>query len=246
MRYFYLIFLVALLGCNHTPIIIVASSANMQYPMQEIIEKYELKCDCKIDLIVGSSGKLTAQIEQGAPYDIFVSANSMYPNYLYNKGLTKESPKIYAYGQLILLSSNDKVITLNDLNKSYVKKIAIANGDIAPYGKASVQLLKKLNIYNAILPKLVFGESVSQVNQFIESGTVDVGFTAMSSVKSNHFKPNKGWVKIDNKLYDPIIQSAVIIKRKSQNELVNRFHEDLFTPKVQLILKKYGYLIPNE
>jgi molybdate transport system substrate-binding protein len=246
MRYFCLVFLITLLGCTPTSPLKVACSANMQYPMQEIIERFELKCDCKIDLIVGSSGKLTAQIEQGAPYDIFVSADSVYPNYLYNNGLTLKTPQIYAYGQLILLSANDKIISLNDLNKPFVKKIAIANDEIAPYGKASIQVLKKMNIYNAIQSKLVFGESISQVNQFIESGAVDVGFTSMSFVKSNQFKQNKSWSKVDNKLYNPIIQSVVIIKRNNQSELVNRFYGDLFNSEVQLILKKYGYLIPNE
>ncbi len=245
MRFLRLILIFVLfLGCeNSTPSIKVAVSANMQYAIQEIITEFKKKYNCQVDLIVASSGKLTAQIEQGAPYDIFISADSKYPLYLFEKGLAKIRPEVYAFGQLVLMSSNSNQLTLNDLKTLKVDKIAIANPDIAPYGKASVQVLKQLNIYNEVEHKLIFGENILQVNQFIETGVVDAGITSFSIVKS---KDIKGWTLIDNGLHHPIKQSAVIIKQKQQSNKVMDFYNYLFSKESQLILKKYGYLIPNE
>lgn len=239
-----IIFIFLICGCeSETSSIKVATSANMQYAMQDIINHFKQKCDYQIDVIVASSGKLTAQIEQGAPFDIFVSADAKYPNYLFEKGLIKTQPKTYAFGQLVLLSSSNRPIQLSELKSNKIKKIAIANPDIAPYGKASIEVLNHLTIFNDVKQKLIYAESILQVNQFIESGVVDVGFTSFSSIK---FNDASGWVKIDNNLYQPITQSAVIIKQKQQSNKVIDFYNYLFSKESRQILKKYGYLIPNE
>lgn len=245
MRFLRLILVFVLfLGCEDSiPSIKVATSANMQDAMQEIINQFKKKYNCQVDLIVASSGKLTAQIEQGAPYDIFISADSKYPLYLFEKGLVKTKPKVYAVGQLVLMSSDYNQLNLNDIKTLKVDKIAIANPDIAPYGKASVEVLKQLNIYNEVEHKLIFGENILQVNQFIETGVVDAGITSFSTVKSEN---PQGWVLIDNGLHHLIKQSAVIVKQNQQSDKVKNFYNYLFSKDGQLILKKYGYLIPNE
>lgn len=246
MRIFYFVLTLILVSCNSSETLKVATSANMQFAMQEIIDSFMESCHCQVDLITGSSGKLTAQIEQGAPYDIFVSANTKYPTYLFKKGLTKSTPKVYAQGQLVLWSSKPQKYQLSDLTSDLIKQIAIPNPKNAPYGQAAIEVLKQKHIYHQVKQKLVYGESVSQVNQFVESQTVDVGFTAFSVVKSKNNDKIDNWSLIDKQFYQPILQSAVMIDRKNHSQTTIDFFEYLFSDESQLILKKYGYLIPNE
>ena len=237
---------ILIISCKRDNAIKVATSANMQYVMLEMIENYQLSCNCKVDLITSSSGKLTTQIEQGAPFDIFVSADTIYPQYLYDKKITHHLPIKYAKGQLVLWSATQKKYQLNDLTNHTVKKIAIANPKNAPYGKAAIQVLKQLKIYDLVKPKLVYGESISQVNQFIQSKSVDVGFTALSVIKSPKIKLQNNWILVDETLYQPILHSIIIVSKKQPSNQVKNFFDYLLSKECKLILKKYGYLIPNE
>jgi len=240
-KYFYLLVLsLFLFSCkkDKEPTLQIATAANMQYAMNEIIARFEQKYGINCDLIVSSSGKLTAQIMEGAPYDVFVSADMKYPNTLFVNNFTSNSPKVYAHGNLVLWTNklNNKP-TLEILSTKNIKHIAIANPKTAPYGKAAVELLKHLNIYNKVESKLVYGESIAQTNQFIITGAAEVGFTAKAVVLAPNLKSKRNYIELDSKMYSPIKQGVVILKNgKSNPEYKKKFYTFLISKKGAEIL----------
>ncbi len=231
------------MSCQQENNILVATSANMQFVMKELVNTYTKKTNHKIDLVVGSSGKLSTQIEHGAPYDIFVSANKIYPEYLYKKGLGKTPPKTYAKGQLILWSTKDFPLSLKMLKTKIIKKIAIANPKTAPYGKATIEFLKKSGIYKDIKNKLVFGESISQVNQFITTQSVEVGFTTQAIKHTKQYKSGN-FLELAN---SPLLsQSALLINHKDLNKNAIEFYNFLFTNEAKKIFNQFGYATKNQ
>ncbi|MBD3637567.1 MAG: molybdate ABC transporter substrate-binding protein [Crocinitomicaceae bacterium] len=234
-----------LIGCSNKSKLVVATSANMQFAVEEIQDKFEKEEGIAIDLIIGSSGKLSAQIEQGAPYDVFISANTKYPQYLFDKNLTEDEPKVYAHGRLVLWTCKNFIPSLDSLTSGAIEKIAIANPKHAPYGEAAVSVLKNEGIYDAVLPKLVYAESISQCNHLITTKAVDVGFTSYSTISSEKMKNTGNWIAVDNTDHDPIEQAAVIIKNSDKKEAARKFYEFLFSDPAIDILQNYGYLIPG-
>ena len=241
-----LLFAVLIISCGNESALNVATSANMQFPMNEIVSEFEKENTINIELIVTSSGKLTSQIEQGAPFDVFVAANQKYPAYLDSLGLTSSTPKVYAYGKLGLWTLKDVSPTLTLLTTDTIQKIAIANPKTAPYGKASIDVLKKNGIYERVKHKLVFGESISQVNQFITTGSADIGFTAYSVVACTEMKTIGKWTTINLNDHRKIYQAAVILKESAHPKKAKEFYNFLFSERAREILNKYGYLTSEE
>lgn len=233
---------ILLLGCQSEPSLKIATSANMQFVMEELVSAYSNENDITVELIVSSSGKLTSQIEQGAPFDIFVAANMKYPEYLYDKNYTIGAPEIYAYGQLVLWTLNDIEPTIEGLTTSTINKIAIANPKTAPYGEATIAVLKKHNLFKNVESKLIYGESISQCNQFITTQSADIGFTALSVVLSPQMKNTGHWIKINNDDYKPISQGVVILKGSKQQKEAQLFYDFLMSEPAQIILANNGYL----
>lgn len=224
----------------------IASAANMQYAVKEIIKAFEEEFDAKCELIIGSSGKLTAQISEGAPYDIFISADTKYPAELYSKGLTRGNPEIYALGNIVLWTTRENLIpSTNSLSSSTIHKIAISNPKLAPYGRASVEILENLGIYHTVKDKLVFGESVSQTSQFISIGAAEIGFTSKSIVLSDAMNNKGRWIDIDNQFFSPIEQAAVVLKSSKNPKEAQLFYKFLFSEKAQHILTYFGYNNPE-
>jgi len=226
----------------------VAAAANVQYVMNELVKDFESSTGIKADVILGSSGKLTAQIKESAPYDVFVSADMNYPRELYNSGFAIDSPKVYANGLLVLWTTNTSIKPANDLRvliSDAVKKIAIANPETAPYGTASVEAMNYYKVYDKVKDKLVYGESISQTNQFIIAGAADIGFTAKSIVLSSEMKGKGTWADINPKSYNPIRQGAVILKHgnETNHDAAKKFYDYLFSQRAKNILTKYGYVI---
>ncbi|WDF56925.1 molybdate ABC transporter substrate-binding protein [Mucilaginibacter sp. KACC 22063] len=223
----------------------IAVAANAQFVSQKLAEEFKKETNVDADLIVSSSGKLTTQIEQGAPFDVFLSADMKYPQELADKNLTLEQPRIYAYGQLIMwmLNKSLKLSQPADLQQNAVNKIAIANPSLAPYGEATLQALGKLNLTDKLKGKIVYGESIAQVNQYLLSGAAEVAFTAKSIVLDPQQQGKGKWVPVNDKLYKPIAQGIVILKSSSGKNLesAQRFYTFLFGPKARKILKAYGY-----
>lgn len=252
------IFLLTILSCNpnneqgkkeggRRTTLIIATAANAQFAMQEIEQIYEAGQDSiDIELIISSSGKLTAQIQQGAPYDLFLSADMKYPEYLFREGLAKAVPQVYAQGGLVVWSSKLSLDSSNWVNTlKSAPKIAIANPELAPYGEQAVKAFQYFGIAADLQGKLVFGESVSQTNQYILSGAVEVGLTAKSVVLSPNIDIKGSWIDIPTEAYEPIRQGLVITKYGAEQHSgpTNAFVNYLFSEKAKAILEKYGYIV---
>ena len=249
--YYYLVLLVlsvAVLGCSSPPKtnVTIAAAANMQFALTEITAAFTEETGIKTETILGSSGKLNAQIKEGAPYDVFVSADMAFPQDLYETGFTTVAPKVYANGTLILWSFQDEIQpSLELLTSASIKHIAVANPKTAPYGIAASQVLNTKGFYDQVKRKLVFGESVGQTNQFIITGAAEVGFTAKSVVMSPQMKGKGNWIEVSREVYDPISQGIVLLKSsKETKKNAQLFYDFMFSEKAKIILRKYGYQVP--
>jgi molybdate transport system substrate-binding protein len=239
-------YLSCLLGaCQQPTRLRVAVAANVQYVAQVLKQEFEKETGLTLELVVNSSGKITAQVEQGAPYDVFLSADTKYPQALYLKGLTLGPPRVYGYGKLILWTTRplDLRRPLPRLLAAVPGKVAIANPETAPYGQAALQALAYYGLKEATREKLVLGESVAQVNQYILSGAVDLGFTAQSVVREPALQGKGTWQEVDPKAYAPIAQSAVLLRTAGSRPAkeARQFFEFLFSLKAQSIFRRYGY-----
>jgi len=227
--------------------ITVAAAANVQFTLDELKAEFTKETGIDVQTVIGSSGKLTSQIENGAPFDVFMSADVDYPKRLYKDGVTLAEPKIYAYGYLVLWTLKDSDLSkgIAGLSDSSIKRIAIASPKAAPYGRQAVNAMKYNHLYPGITSKLVYGESISQVNQFITTQAADIGFTAKSVVLASNMKDKGKWVEVDPKAYKPIAQAVVILKYAKHNEqAAQKFYDFLFSAQAQGIFKKYGYTLP--
>lgn len=244
----FLLLLLVFIGCGNSneskEELTIATAANMQFAMKDLIQNFTNKTGIPCRMVTGSSGKLMAQIKEGAPYHVFVSADIKYANELYANGLTENAPKIYANGKLVLWSMVDDLKpSIKLLNSPKVEHIAMANPVIAPYGKATKEVLEHYQLISLVTDKLVYGESISQTNQFIISEAAAIGLTSLSVVLSPHMKNKGKWVLIDETAYTPIEQSIVTIKNEKTNAKAEKFYAFLFSKEGKTILKKYGYSV---
>ena len=227
----------------------VAVAANVSYAIHALVNEYnKAHPNTKVQITLGSSGKLTAQIQNGAPYDIFMSANMKYPDALYTKALALTKPLIYAKGSLAIFSTRKRDFSqgINIVKNKNIRTIAIANPQTAPYGKASVEALKNAKLYKELKNKFVYAESVSQTVAYSVTAT-DLGFIAKSALfspKMQHYKKGINFTDVDPKLYKAISQGVVILKRAANNPEAKSFYNFLFSAQAKEIFKKYGYLLP--
>lgn len=249
-RVFGFLFLGAILmftTCQRTPSekIVIATAANMQVPMEALTKRFTEKYGVHCELIIGSSGKLTAQIVEGAPYDIFVAANMKYPEMVHAEGKALDNPKVYAHGKLVLWSmSLETPVSIHALTEPHIRHIALANPKTAPYGTAALEVLHQYGLFEKVEHKLVYGESIAQTNQFITSEAAQIGFTALSTVLSPQMKGKGNWVEIEEGQYAPISQGVVQLKRERTNgKEVQDVYDFLFSGGAKEILKDFGYLM---
>lgn len=228
-------------------IIRVAVAANVSYAITELKKSFEEQNpNTEVQIILGSSGKLTHQIKHGAPFDVFMSANMLYPEALYKESLTLLKPQVYAKGVLVLLSAQEQDFSLGLqlLQEKHIKKIAIANKN-APYGLAAYEVLQNYKLDNTVKHKLVYAESISQTLSYTLRAT-DLGFVAKSALYTaqlSKFKENRHWAEVSQKLYTPITQGIVMLKRASKNSEALAFYEFILSKTAQEILQKFGYII---
>ena len=227
----------------------IAIAANVSYAIDDLKKEFnQLYPNIKVDVTLGGTGKLVAQIKHKAPYQILLSADMGYPEALYESGDAITRPLVYAQGSLVYLSRKvrdfSKVLTL--LQSNEVKRIAVANPKTAPYGKATFEALEKAGVLEQIKPKFVYAESISQTVTYATKAT-DIGFIAKSTLfspKMKRFKEGKNWADVDSKLYNPINQGVVILKRGEGNAEVSAFYAFLFSKKAKEIFESYGYRVP--
>jgi molybdate transport system substrate-binding protein len=223
----------------------VAVAANAQFVLKKLASDFRKKTGIPVEVISGASGKLAVQIRNGAPYDIFLSADMEFAQDLSTEGLALTKPRVYALGSLIVCSA-----TISDLKnwKSYITgktsgKIAVANPKVAPYGRAAVEALNHYNIYQPVTDKLVIAESISQVNTYVLQKVVNLGFTTQSLVYELPSSQRFHWQKVDPSVYAPIAQGAVLLKYAKNRNYVNnkRFFDYLFSAGAKAIFRQFGY-----
>ena len=228
--------------------ITIAVSANVSYAIEALKKEFNvLHPETKVQVILGSSGKLTAQIKHGAPYGLFMSANMKYPEALYSEEMAVTQPVVYAQGALAFLSQKERNFDANMtvLRSKDINKIAIANPQTAPYGVAAAEALKNAGVYEELKEKFVYGESISQTVAYATTAA-DIGIIAKSSLYSpqmSHFKESIHWSDINETLYTPIDQGMVILKKAEGNTEVKAFYDFMLSPKAKEVLKHFGYKV---
>ncbi|MDE3213072.1 MAG: molybdate ABC transporter substrate-binding protein [Bacteroidota bacterium] len=250
-KYFILVLLLAAgrpeSGTSQATRIRVAVAANMQYAFNDIKAAFEKTHSVGVDVIIGASGNLTQQISLGAPIDLYVSADTSYPWHLYRQHFTVGAPRVYARGCLVLWTTRPGLQPASDLKMLLspdIRRIAIANPRLAPYGAAAISLLQQSQLLGSLKSKLVYGENISQTTQFIATQNADIGFTAKAVVLSAAMKGRGRWIEINPDRYPPILQAAVLLKYGTDHhaKAATQFYDFLFSPTAQAIYKKYGYL----
>lgn len=213
----------------------VASAGNVAFAIQDLAQEFYKQTKIKITPIIASSGKLSIQIQRGAPYDIYLSANMKYPQFLYEHNLTKTKPKVYAKGKLVLFSKN-KLKAFDDIFGA--KKIAIANPKTAPYGMATKEFLQNKRLYDKLKSKFVIGSNISSTFSYTMKA-VDLGFVAKSLLfKFPKLNNKEHFLDLDDSLYSPIKQGVVLVSSKKQ---AKEFYQFLFSKQAKKIFIKYGY-----
>ncbi len=230
--------------------ITVAAAADLRSALDEIGRHFEAESPTHLRLIYGASGNLFQQIQNGAPFDIFFSANADYPRKLEAAELAVPgSYYVYALGHLVLFTSSSSSLDLNSelkvLLDPAVRRIAIADPAHAPYGQAAVAALKSQNLYDQVSRKIVVGENVSQAASFVISGAADIGIVAKSlAVLPSHGAQTR-FIEIPASDYPAIQQACVILKSSKQQLLARRFLTYLQGPEASKILQSYGFEIPS-
>ncbi len=228
----------------------VAAAADLQFALKDIGQQYEHQTGHKVEITFGSSGNFFSQIQNGAPFDVFFSADITYPARLQQANLTEPASLVkYAIGRLIIWVPADSKINLIErkwdaLLDPSVQKIAIANPEHAPYGRAAVEALKSAGIYEKVQSKLVYGENISQAAQFVQSGSAQAGIVALSLALSPAMKNGQRWgVPVDQ--HAPIEQAAVILKTAQDKKVAQEFLTFVSSDSGRRILGSYGFDTPN-
>lgn len=224
--------------------ITVAAAANLTDAFEELGKRFTSQTGIKVVYSFGSTADLTKQIENGAPFDVFAAADIEHVDELNTKGfVVPETRVLYARGRLVVFfpaTTHAPINRIEDILSPDIKTIAIAKPDLAPYGKASVEALRALNLWSRIEPKVVYGSNVSQAKQYASTGNADVAFIPLSLVK-----PNDGrYIEVDAALHQPIDQALAIVKNSSKQEQARRFTDYIMSAEGQTVLRDYGYSRP--
>jgi molybdate transport system substrate-binding protein len=231
--------------------ITVAAASDLTFGFKDVAARFEDQTGDHLKLSFGSSGNFFSQIQNGAPYDLFFSADIDYPRKLEAAGLT-EPGTIYAYatGKLVLWVPNSSKLDLNRglsvLPDPGIHKIAIANPQHAPYGRAAVAAMRHEGVYDNIKDKLVLGENISEAAQFVQSGNAEIGLLALSLAVAPAMSARGRYAEIPAADYPAIIQAAVVLKSSHDKALADQFLKFLREPETVALMKRYGFEVPKE
>ena len=225
--------------------ITIVAAANLKIALDSINTVFKIQNPAiNSQITYGSSGKLFDQISNGAPFDLFFSADMDYPKKLEEKKMTISKIKMYATGKLVIWSkkTDPNKTKMNSLLGKDIRKIAIGNPATAPYGEKAVESLKFYKLYDKVKSKLVFGENITQATQFITTGNADIGITALSLVLTPNMKKEGGkYYIIPQKSHKPLEQGCVLLKNAKGNANAVKFYNFISSKKAVAILKYYGY-----
>ena len=250
-RVFSLIFVMAMLlaGAARAQEIRVAAAADLKFAMQDVAAQYEKRSGTKLDVTYGSSGNFFSQMQNGAPFDLFFSADIDYPRKLEAAGLAEPGTLYeYAVGRIAIWTPADLKLDVARLGwktllDPSVQKISIANPEHAPYGRAAVAAMEKAGIYDQVKSKLVYGENISQAAQFVQSGNAQAGIVAMSLAVSPGMKDGRRW-EIPADMHPPIEQAAILLKSAKNKEAARAFLEFVKSEAGRATLANYGFTFP--
>ena len=228
----------------------IAAAADLKFVMSELSEQFERHTGTKVNVTFGSSGNFFSQIQNGAPFDLFFSADVEYPNKLEAAGLAEPGTLYeYAIGRLVIWTPADAKVDVTkegwkSLLDSSIEKIAIANPEHAPYGRAAVAALQASGIYERVKHKLVYGENISQAAQFVQSGSAQAGIVAMSLAVSPAMRGGKKW-DIPAEMHPTLEQGAIVLKDAKNRAAARAFLEFVKSASSRAIFTKYGFAIPD-
>jgi molybdate transport system substrate-binding protein len=231
--------------------ITVAAAADLQFVMQEVEPRFQSETGKSVKLIYGSSGNFVQQLQNGAPFDMFFSANLDYPKQLEAAGLTEPGTFYqYATGKIVVWVPNDSKLDVSSglkvLVDASIKKIAIANPQHAPYGKAAVAAMQKEGIYDQVKDKFVLGENISQTASFVASGSADVGIVALSLALSPNMKDKGRYAEVPPGDYPPIEQACVIMRSSKNKSVAQQYLKFIQSSTIRELFQKYGFAIPKQ
>lgn len=221
----------------------IATAANFREPMIIIIGHFEAAYPgIEVVPVFASSGTLYHQIMHDAPYDLFYSADTVFPQKLFEAGRSDEAPQVYARGHLVLWSRDFDVRSgISVLSENANLRMAIANPDLAPYGKSAVSFLKYHHLYAALEKRLIIAENIGQAAQFVITGNADCGILAKSQLSHKAIAGKGFYHELDPAAYKPIEQAFVAIKREGNKEMVEKFVRFASRPEILEIISAYGY-----
>jgi len=226
----------------------IAAAADLKFAMDEIVAKFrEANAKDDVDVIYGSSGKFYTQIQQGAPYDLYFSADIAFPSELARSGFSSSEVIPYAFGRIVLWSATMEAnkMSLDSLTSSKISHIAIANPKHAPYGKRAEEALRASRLWERVEPKLVYGENVAHTAQFVQTGNAQVGIIALSLALNPALANKGGYWLIPDTLHAPLEQAFIITKRAQGNDLAKKFADYMRSSATRTIMTKYGFVLPN-
>ncbi len=221
----------------------IAAASSLRPTLDYLVQAYRVdNPDHEVSVVYGASGRLTAQILNGAPFDFFMSADMDFPQRLADEGAAASDPSVYGYGRIALWSANidASAMTLQDLGAARIGRVAIAQPTVAPYGQRAREAMQAAGIWSAVEDKLVFGENISQVAQMAQSGAADVGIVALSLVMQPELAA-RGYTLIDAALHEPLAQGFVVTRRGADNLVADAFARFLSTPAAHAVFRDNGF-----
>lgn len=227
----------------------IAAAADLKFAMTEVVDKFRAtRPGDQIEVIYGSSGKFFTQIKNGAPFDMYFSADIEYPRKLEKEGLTAGPTRPYAVGRIVLWSLKPELANtaMKDLPKAAIRKFAIANPQHAPYGLRGKEALQHQGVWAAMEPKLVMGENIAHTAQFIDTGAADAGIVALALVLSPAMKDKGAWTLIPDAWHEPLEQGFAITQRAAANPLAKDFSSYMASEPARVIMRRYGFVLPGE
>jgi molybdate transport system substrate-binding protein len=234
---------------SHAEKITIAAAADLKYAMDEIVSEYLKghRAD-EIEVIYGSSGKFHTQLQQGAPYDLFFSADIAYPEEMKKNGLAASDVIPYAFGRIVLWSAvfDATKMTLESLTDPKFAKVAIANPKHAPYGKRAEEALRASGLWEKIESKLIFGDNIAHTAQFVQTENAQIGIIALSLAVNKELASKGGYWLIPDTLHEPLEQGFIITKRAADSALSKQFAEYMSSKNARAVMTKYGFVLPGE
>jgi len=228
------------------PTLTVFAASDLAFAFQELVPRFEKALGVKVTPVMGSSGNFARQIEHGAPADVFFSADEQFVDRLVGRGFViRESRALYGQGRLVLATPRVAGPKLRDLRQVLdprVRRVAIANPVHAPYGRAAEEALRRVGVWEAVKPKLVYAENIRQALQYVQTGSVDAGVVALSIARV----PEVDWAPIDPALHRPLNQAAGAVRAGPRPELALAFIQFVNGPEGRPIMKRHGFLLPGE